>query len=288
MTAPVRASDIVFTRYGGRRGAAWLGEAYRMFRQAPFGWLVLMAVYWIIVALSSLTPLTQLLFLVVRPVFAVGLLAAAWGQERGGRPLVSDLFRGFQANLRALVALGAIFVAGIFAALMLTQLFDGGLLLDLVRGQAPAAGDDAAASSEKLETLIRSGRVQRSMLIVIALSMPVVLALWYAPALVVFQDASARTALGASLRAALANWRALAVYLLVVAAVGLLLPLLLARVVVMALPTPTVIVAAQVALAVFGVMFQATLHISDYVSYRDVFHAGETLAPLGRTDRSRK
>ena len=27
--------------------------------------------------------------------------------------------------------------------------------------------------------------------------------------------------------------------------------------------------------------FVATLHISDYVSYRDVFHAGETLAPIG-------
>ena len=26
--------------------------------------------------------------------------------------------------------------------------------------------------------------------------------------------------------------------------------------------------------------FAATLHVSDYVSYRDVFHAGETLAPL--------
>jgi hypothetical protein len=27
--------------------------------------------------------------------------------------------------------------------------------------------------------------------------------------------------------------------------------------------------------------FVATLHISDYVSYRDVFHTGETLAPIG-------
>ncbi|HSC98863.1 MAG TPA: hypothetical protein VLI21_08170, partial [Casimicrobiaceae bacterium] len=26
--------------------------------------------------------------------------------------------------------------------------------------------------------------------------------------------------------------------------------------------------------------FVATLHIADYVSYRDVFHAGETLAPI--------
>jgi len=30
--------------------------------------------------------------------------------------------------------------------------------------------------------------------------------------------------------------------------------------------------------------FISTLHIADYVSYRDVFHAGETLAPIARTD----
>jgi hypothetical protein len=28
----------------------------------------------------------------------------------------------------------------------------------------------------------------------------------------------------------------------------------------------------------------STLHIADYVSYRDVFHAGETLAPIGGGD----
>ncbi len=35
----------------------------------------------------------------------------------------------------------------------------------------------------------------------------------------------------------------------------------------------------------FVFFFAATLHVSDYVSYRDVFHSGETLAPLtpGRT-----
>ena len=33
----------------------------------------------------------------------------------------------------------------------------------------------------------------------------------------------------------------------------------------------------------YSLFFAATLHVSDYVSYRDVFHAGETLAPLPRS-----
>lgn len=32
----------------------------------------------------------------------------------------------------------------------------------------------------------------------------------------------------------------------------------------------------------YSLFFAATLHVSDYVSYRDVFHSGETLAPLTR------
>ena len=37
----------------------------------------------------------------------------------------------------------------------------------------------------------------------------------------------------------------------------------------------------------YSLFFTATLHLSDYVSYRDVFHAGETLAPLGRATTER-
>jgi hypothetical protein len=32
----------------------------------------------------------------------------------------------------------------------------------------------------------------------------------------------------------------------------------------------------------YSLFFASTLHVSDYVSYRDVFHANETLAPLSR------
>ena len=36
----------------------------------------------------------------------------------------------------------------------------------------------------------------------------------------------------------------------------------------------------------YGIVLAATLHISDYVSYRDVFHGGETLAPLSGPQRT--
>ena len=122
------------------------------------------------------------------------------------------------------------------------------------------------------------------MLLSTLFALPVVIATWWAPALVVFQDASAAAALAASLRAALANWKALAVYGLwrvpVLAACCLRCS---SRSWLIAVPAPTSALARdRVLLVPYWLFLAATLHVSDYVSYREVFHANETLAPLSR------
>lgn len=279
MTTPARARDIVFTRYAGRRGLAWLAEAYAMFKVAPLQWIALMLVYVAILYVAAIVPP---LFLLLRPAFAVGLLAAAWTQERGGRPRLSHMFQGFRANLRALLALGGLSIAGISLAILATALVDGGVLLELV-SRDPSAGDaDRIAATEEL---LKSGRLQMSMLLAATLSLPTVLALWFAPALVVFQDAGPLTATGASLRATLANWRPVLVYGLAILVLGAVVPVIIVQLIVAVMPSEAVLAPLRVAYIIYWLMFAATLHISDYVSYRDVFHAGETLAPLPSSER---
>jgi uncharacterized membrane protein len=112
-------------------------------------------------------------------------------------------------------------------------------------------------------------------------ALPTILALWFAPGLVVFQDANAVTALSASLRAALANWRPLLVYGLGVFVLGGVVPYLILLAISQLLGNVDGALVLLVTLP-YLMFFVATLHISDYVSYRDVFHAGETLAPLER------
>jgi hypothetical protein len=278
MSAPIRASDIVFTRHAGRRGVAWLVEAFAMFRRAPLAWTTLMIVYVMFMYVAAIVPALGFVFLVLRPVLAVGLLAAAWTQERGGRPRLAHLFQGFRANLRALLALGGLYIAGITLGILATVLFDGGTLLSLV-------SQDPASSTAATEALLKSGALQRSMLLAVVLSLPTVLAMWFAPALVVFQDASPWTALGASLRATVANWAPIVMYGLAVALVGLVLPMLVVMGLRLAFPGEMAKDALQLAYFAYWLVISATLHISDYIGYRDVFHAGETLAPI--EDRSK-
>lgn len=260
----VSATAIPFERYPARRGGLWLKQAYAMLSEHRLPWLMLLVLYYFVVGLVELVPVIgRHAAFVLKPVFEVGFLAAAWAQERGEVPHPRHLFQGFRANLWVLIPLGIVLVAGISLAVLATALVDGGALLDVLFGKTPP--DDPN---------LPTGRIQLAMLFGAACAVPFVFAMWFAPALVVFQDCGTWRSLSASLAAATANWRPIVVYGLLVffflgvvpgvvlTVVGLFLPNYVAFVIVMP----------------YVLLVVATLHIADYVCYRDIFHAKEASA----------
>ena len=269
--------EFVFTRYPGKQGTAWLRTAYHMFRQHRGAWVMLVMAYLVVLFLVGLVPYVGPYgLMILKPVFAVGLLAAAWHQERGGTPQLSHLFQGFRTNLRALLAIGVVFVVGVTIAVLASRLVDGGRLLDLI-----ASG--GALTDEERTARLADPQLKVGMLFSSLLCFPVIVATWWAPAVVVFQDATAKAALGASLRAAFANWKALLVYALLVYVCAAMVPALWFQVTGLLITDPAVAVVANAPMLVYMVFLSATVYIADYVSYRDVFHANETLAPLSRS-----
>lgn len=259
-----------FARRDTLNGVAWLKQAGVMFRAKPLPWLLLLFTYYLLIALARFGPLPPtgaIVALVLKPMFAVGFLAAAWTQERGGSPRFEHLFRGFRSNVFALIPLGIVFLAGMTLALRATVLVDDGMFIAFLSGAAPPS-----------EEALAGGRLQMAMLFGGVCALPTLLALWFAPALVVFDDAGAMRALGTSLRAALANWRAVAAYAVTVFAFGAMLPVLVLSVGLLFGDTIAGVLALFV-VAPYLFAFIATLHISDYVSYRDVFHADEPVIP---------
>src|SRR5438874_11449455 len=205
-------THIGFTRYDGARGFGWLKEAYAMFSGARLAWILLLLSYYMMLVFVDFVPFVGgLAAPLLKPVFAVGFLAAAWTQERGGAPAVRQLFQGFRSNVFALCSLGVVFVLGMMIAVGATAAIDGGKLFDLIANPAPQELDQDAVAKRLSDTLSDS-QVQLGMLLAALCAIPTLLALWWAPALVVFQDAGAFTALAASLRAGLANWRPLLRY----------------------------------------------------------------------------
>jgi hypothetical protein len=246
-----------------------------MFRAAPLRWLLLLSTYYLLIGLLEFGPLQAVgLFVapLLKPVFAVGFLAAAWSQERGIAPRFEHLFRGFRSNLLALVPLGAVFLVGMTLALISTALVDGGRLMALLSG-----------TETPTEEALASGPVLLAMLFGVACAIPSLLALWFAPALVVFNDAGAVRALGTSLRAAIANWRPIGVYATAVVVLGFVLPVFALSIVNLFGEAVAGMVALFVVVPYFFTLV-AALHISDYVSYRDLFHADEP--PPGASSES--
>ena len=256
--------DIRFAARPAARGRLWLLRAFAMFRAYRITWVALLLAYYFLTALVQLVPLVgPLAWVLLKPVFSVGFLAAAWTQERGGAPQLAHLFRGFQSNLWALMPLGVVFVIGVAAAIFASSLVDEGKLVGLLTG------------SEKLtEETLRDGKVESAMLFSAACALPVILSLWFAPALVVFNDAGSFAALTTSLRACLVNWRPVLVYGMYVFLFAVVVPSLLGLMM-RALPDWAANAATFLVVVPYLLVFMATLHVSDYVSYRDIFHPDE-------------
>src|SRR5690348_2363679 len=104
------AADIAFSHRPAGQGWRWLQNAFRMFRRYWMLWTLFVIAYMVLTLLISALPLVgPLAATVLKPVFAVGFLAAAWSQERGEAPKLSQLFAGFRSNLYALVPLGVVY-----------------------------------------------------------------------------------------------------------------------------------------------------------------------------------
>jgi hypothetical protein len=268
-------TDIAFARHPARHGVVWLKEASQMLARARVPWLLLLLCYYVIQLMVSFVPLVgPLAMMVLRPVFTVGFLAAAWTQQRGGMPEIQHLFRGFRTNLRALLPIGVVLVAGTTFAVLATALVDGGALLEAI-----------TSSTRPDEALAANGRVEAAILFGILCALPPLLAVWFAPALVVFQDCGAGQALITSLRAAMANWRPLAVYGLLLFFYGAVVPGMGIALVAILVPTAAAPYVIALTVVPYVFLFVAAQSISDYVAYRDVFHANEDgAAPAGEGD----
>lgn len=239
-----------------------------MLAAARVRWLMLLLAYYVIQLTVSVVPVVgPLAMMIGRPVFTVGFLAAAWTQQRGGVPEFGHLFRGFRTNLLALLPIGVVLVAGSTLAVLATALVDGGALLDAI-----------TSGSRPDEAFAANGRVEAAMLFGIACALPTLLAVWFAPALVVFQDCGARQALATSLRAALANWRPLAVYGLLLFFYGAVLPGIAIALIAVVAPAEAAPYVIALTVVPYIFLFVAAQAISDYVAYRDIFHPDEIKA----------
>lgn len=195
------------------RGWRWLVEGARLFARKPIGWTLLIACLFLITKVGSYMPLLGLIVFLLMPVFLAGLMEACRTTE-AGRPLrLLQLFSGFQHNAGSLVAIGGVMLIGNLALVFLVMMFVGDSLPELARiisnnqTITPEIAQQMHAVASKMLVVLTAGLI---------LSLPLMMALWFAPLLIYFHDVKPLPSLKASFLGCLRNSFPMLVYGLVI------------------------------------------------------------------------
>ena len=186
------------------RGAAWVFEGFDYFKANPLGWIGALVVLFVISAMVSLIPLGGLAFNIVSPVLTAGLMLGCHQYREGGVFSFNHLFAGFSDNVKELLLVGAILLG--FSLL---------IAVVVVAVAAFTVVDFSALSSGQIQQQLQEQMLSDPaglflpfmtiLFIIVALSAPLLMAFWFAPALVVLNRLSALEAMRLSFQGCLIN-----------------------------------------------------------------------------------
>jgi uncharacterized membrane protein len=191
------------------RGFAWWGEAWRLFTPAAGVWLLIFILLIILNMVLAVIPLVghvigQLLF----PIFAGGLMLGCRAVDRGEPLTVGHLFAGFGTRTGPLFMVGLIYTAlAIAIALvvfgLLLVFFGAAIVSNLWHLQDLQELQDPWAVVSMLGSLGLAILV--GLLVFLLLYLPLVMAVWFAPALVVLRGVEPLQAMRLSFNGCLRN-----------------------------------------------------------------------------------
>jgi uncharacterized membrane protein len=237
---------LAFRQVNSGHGAEWWGTAWRWLFQggATTVWIVMgliaILIYFVLHVFGLMGSVAANVGLFV---FSGGLMLAARKTEDRATPAVGDLFAGFGPSLASLAIGGALLVVAALLVAGAASVAGIGAVVGAVYGGL--AGNLALMAGLGTTSLL-------VLLIALVLMMPIAMAAWLSPALIVLRKQPPVEALKASLAACWANLGALTVY-------GLLW---IALAIVASIP------------AMLGwLVLTPLMALSTYAAYRDLFEA---------------
>jgi uncharacterized membrane protein len=242
---PLHETDSEPFVEGGRsvaagRGWSWFAGAWALFKESPLIWIVNFVLFMVIVILVQLVPfLGGLAGTLLGPVLGAGIVIGAHAVHQGEALRIGHLFAGFRERTATLLLVGLLYLVGALA-----------IGLVIVLGMMPLAGVTVLGSAAGAAQPPGAGLLL-VVLIGLALAIPLLMAYWFAPALVALNGLGAVDAMKTSFLGCLKNILPFLVYGLIgfVLAILAVLPL-------------------GLGLLILGPVGMASI----YTSYRDVFY----------------
>lgn len=179
----------------------WLRQGWMMFLANPGVWIGSTVLLLVMLMAISIVPLFgQVAAHLLAPLFGAGMVQICRHLTDGQQAEVADVFAGFRHNTGPLVMVGVFFAVGVFGlAFIAFLLVSGGVLSGIIIGHV--VGLKIALSGVMLAGLL-----------VLVLSVPIIMATWFAPVLVFFHDMKPAAAMRASFQAGVKNWLAMVIF----------------------------------------------------------------------------
>lgn len=225
-----------------KQGLQWILSGFYMFRRAPLAWVFVCFTLMLIAISMSLIPLLgKFIFTLVSPVFLAGIMLGCKDMEQGKSLDMTHFFVAFRTNAVPLITIGGIYLIGQILIIGLVMLIGGSQMTDMMLyGKRVDESELMGVMSSFLT----------SSLIALTLSIPLMMASWFSPLLVVFDNVPPIIAMQKSFFACLRNFIPFQLY-------GV-----------------TLIVLTIISVMPYGaglVILIPTIFASIYVSYKDIF-----------------
>jgi hypothetical protein len=224
-------------------GWRWIADAWTFTGTQRGMFIGVFLLYFLLIIAFNLVPfLGPIASTLLMPVITGGLMLG-FDAVRRGEPLeVAHLFAGFQRHAGKLVALGAIsFGIGIIVAIVMFVVLGVSFATMFIGGAQP--------TPEEFQQLLLPFLL--TILIIIALCLPIYMAMWFAAPLMVLADLDIGAALKTSFFGCLRN----------------VLPFLVWSVIILVFA-----IVATIPLALGWLLLGPVMMASNYLAYRDIFH----------------
>ena len=187
---------------GADRAMGWFGRGFDIFKSNPGIWIVSIIIYFIIIMILAVIPLVNMALSIFTPVFFGGFMLGCAAIARGEELRIDHLFEGFQKHFGSLAIVGLITLGAWFVLTMMIV-----IVAFIALGLGGLGAMMSGGGSGQLASAMMAGGLVMVVLVLVgvALGIPIAMAGWFAPALVVFHNMSPIDAMKASFFGCLKN-----------------------------------------------------------------------------------
>ncbi|WP_020405348.1 BPSS1780 family membrane protein [Hahella ganghwensis] len=179
-------------------GWRWIADGFGLFKTGIGVWIGMIIVYSILIMIVAIIPLVNFFTALIVPIFMGGFMVAARNSDISGGPSFGDLFAGFKEQTGNLVLLGLIQL-GMYVVLMIISF----ALMFIVGGSEMASTMDSMGDPTRAPAMgIGMALV---FLVMLAIFIPLMMAIWFSPALVILNGLGPWTAFTTSFKGCLKN-----------------------------------------------------------------------------------